>query len=300
MNQGAAPGVTVQLVLFHTPADHVVRTIRALARCAEHGWRDGRTSAFTVSVGDCSPAPVLDGATLESLRAELPALHAIRYEFFGENLGSGGGHNRLLAAVDSELVVTSNPDIVPDATAVSALAARFHDPTIAAVEAKQIPIEHPKRYDERTGDTSWVTTAFCAFRTAALREVDGFDAEHFFLHGDDVDVSWRLRARGHRVVVQPSAVVFHDKRLRRREWDSTSAERHHSLLGALMLRRRWQGIEAAATLRDQMRSWNLEHVDAAVDEYDSREVDGRLPEPVEDPAVAEFVGDAYAEHRFVL
>jgi len=71
MNQGAAPGVTVQLVLFHTPADHVVRTIRALARCAEHGWRDGRTSAFTVSIGDCSPAPVLDAARLDALRAEL-------------------------------------------------------------------------------------------------------------------------------------------------------------------------------------------------------------------------------------
>lgn len=299
-SEGTAPGITVQLVLFHTPAERVVRTIRALARCAEHGWRDGRTSGFTVSIGDCSPAPMLDDGTLDALREELPSLYALRYEFFGENLGSGGGHNRLLAEVETEIVLTSNPDVVPDATAVSHLVARFADPTIAAVEAKQLPIEHPKRYDERTGDTSWVTTAFCAFRTEALRAVDGFDAEHFFLHGDDVDVSWRLRARGYRVVVQPSAVVFHDKRLRAREWESTSAERHHSLLSALMLRHRWSGVESAEALRDQMRSWDLEHVHAAVDEYERRAKDGRLPQPIADASVAEFVGDAYAEHRFAL
>jgi len=50
-----------------------------------------------------------------------------------------------------------------------------------------------------------------AFRTARLREVGGFD-EQFRIAGDDVDICWKLQARGWTLGFHPAAVVFHRRR----------------------------------------------------------------------------------------
>ncbi len=50
-----------------------------------------------------------------------------------------------------------------------------------------------------------------AFRTSALRAIGGFDPV-FLRAGDDVDVCWRLQARGWRIGFAPSALVWHHHR----------------------------------------------------------------------------------------
>jgi GT2 family glycosyltransferase len=50
-----------------------------------------------------------------------------------------------------------------------------------------------------------------AFRTDRLREVGGFD-EQFRIAGDDVDVCWKLQARGWTLGFHPAAVVYHHRR----------------------------------------------------------------------------------------
>ncbi|MGC8625002.1 MAG: glycosyltransferase [Phycisphaerae bacterium] len=50
-----------------------------------------------------------------------------------------------------------------------------------------------------------------AFLTKSLRAVGGFDAQ-FRIAGDDVDVCWRLQARGWRLGFSPAAVVWHKRR----------------------------------------------------------------------------------------
>ncbi|NIP81943.1 MAG: glycosyltransferase, partial [Gemmatimonadetes bacterium] len=47
-----------------------------------------------------------------------------------------------------------------------------------------------------------------AFRTAALREVGGFDPR-FRIAGDDVDICWRLQQRGWTLGFHPAAMVWH-------------------------------------------------------------------------------------------
>ena len=67
---------------------------------------------------------------------------------------------------------------------------------------RQIPYEHPKAYDPVTLDTPWVSGAATLFRREAFDAVGGFD-EAIFMYGEDVDLSWRLRAKGWRLRYQP-------------------------------------------------------------------------------------------------
>src|SRR5690606_12759794 len=113
-------------------------------------------------------------------------------------------------------------------------------PGVGLVEAKQIPIEHPKDFDPETGETSWASTACAMGPLEVFREIDGFDADSFFLYGDDVDFSWRVRLAGYKVIHQSSAFVFHDKRLSHEgRWMSSPAEQYYSAEATLLLTYKW-------------------------------------------------------------
>ncbi len=55
----------------------------------------------------------------------------------------------------------------------------------------------------------WVAGMFMLFRSAAFRDIGGFD-EGFFLYYEDVDICVRLWKSGYRIVAVPEAVVVHD------------------------------------------------------------------------------------------
>jgi GT2 family glycosyltransferase len=109
-----------------------------------------------------------------------------------------------------ELILLLNQDVVlePDALAILLDEAERAEATVAAWEMRQIPYEHPKSYDPATGDVPWVSGAAVLFRRAALAEVGGFEPK-IFLYGEDVDLSWRLRARGWRLHYVARAAVQH-------------------------------------------------------------------------------------------
>ena len=156
--------------------------------------------------------------------------------------------------------------------------AAISDPTVGFVEAKQLPIEHPKQYSGTTGFTSWATTAFAMTPRDLFLELDGFDAQTFFMYCDDVDYSWRVREAGKQVVFQPAAVVFHDKYLDNDgRWMPTSAEV------------RFSSDEASPEEK------------AAAAEFRRRERHGTLVEP-RDPQhkIGTFAKGRYAEHRYSL
>lgn len=45
-------------------------------------------------------------------------------------------------------------------------------------------------------------------RLADYREVGGLD-DHFFAHMEEIDLCWRLRSRGKKLVCIPQSVVYH-------------------------------------------------------------------------------------------
>ncbi|MFD2331432.1 glycosyltransferase family 2 protein [Cohnella sp. GCM10020058] len=75
-------------------------------------------------------------------------------------------------------------------------------------ECRQFPYEHPKYYNPVTLETSWSSGAACVVRRSAFQEVGMFD-EKIFMYAEDVDLSWRLRALGYKLLYVPACIVNH-------------------------------------------------------------------------------------------
>ena len=63
------------------------------------------------------------------------------------------------------------------------------------------------QYDT-SADLLWATGACLFIRTSIYKEAGGLDAG-FFAHQEEIDLCWRLRSRGYRLVCTPSSVVYH-------------------------------------------------------------------------------------------
>ena len=85
----------------------------------------------------------------ESLRAS--GLTSFTYVPFCDNLGSARGDSSLLEGSDTDAILIANPDgfLCPDV--MIELLVPLDDPVVGIVEARRLPIEHPKRFDQLTG-----------------------------------------------------------------------------------------------------------------------------------------------------
>ena len=292
----------VQVVLFLTPLAQLWRLITAVGAAGHRAKTAGRLSRLDLAFGDCSPAPLLGPPDVEQLRERASArgISSFSYEFFAENLGSAGASNRLAQDADADYLLVLNPDTYPAPDLLVELLRVFDDPAVGVAEGRQIPLEHPKEYDVRSGDTSWASGCCLLVPRAVFESVGGFDTANFFLHCDDVDLSWRVRLAGRRIVHVPTAVVFHDKRIGvDGKLVTPPTETYHGTLGRLMLARKYRRQDVLAeTLAWSEQHGTPAHRQAAA-EYRRREALGNLPAPLEGAArVAQFVGNDYAVHRF--
>ncbi len=148
---------------------------------------------------------------LEPLRARFESsFAAFNLHFSERNSGFGVANNALLKASTQPFVLLLNPDaaLLPGALAI-ALDAITDDARVAAWEFRQQPYEHPKNYHPITRETDWVSGAAVILRRQALEDIAGFDPR-LFLYGEDVDLSWRLRARGWKLHYVMHARAIHD------------------------------------------------------------------------------------------
>jgi GT2 family glycosyltransferase len=292
----------VQSVLFHNQTGDLDRSLGALARAIEVAREREVLDRVRVAYGDCSPSPTFDEAQLAERSELLVAAGAeeLSYAFFDENLGSAEGNNRLWQDLDTDLVLILNPDTVVAPDTLVEMVAAARRPGVGLVDARQLPIEHPKDYDPGSGDTSWASGACSMAPVSVVREIGGYDSRSFFLYCDDVDFSWRVRIAGHRVVHQPSARVFHDKRLAvDGSWAVGSAEEYWSAEGALVLAHKYSRPDRVRDIRRDLLAHGSEAQRRAVADFDRRADEGRLPDPIDrDHAIGEFVAGNYARHRY--
>ena len=297
--RGPAPTLRVQTVLFHNARDDVVRFTSSVVAACEHALDGGAVCATELAIGDSSEHPLSDRA--EDFLPDGPhPFSSVDYLHFGENLGSAGGHNRLFQESRADIVLVMNPDTYASPRLVTELVRGLADSSVGVVEARQLPLEHPKAHDPVTGDTSWASGSCVLVRAEVVAATNGFDTELFFLHGDDVDFSWRARLAGWRVVHRPSARVFHDKRLddngglRPSERELEFSARAHVLL-PWRYSRRDLALARLAALESSPERYQRRIAAELRAKIDA----GDMPEPIDpDHRVAQFVGDEYATHRF--
>ncbi len=198
------------------------------------------------------------------------------------------------------MLLVLNPDTYPAPNALVELVRALDEPLVGIVEARQIPLEHPREYDEKTGETSWASGFCMLLDRAVFDQLDGFDSAAFLLHCDDVDLSWRARRSGHKVVTAPRAAVFHDKRPSHGDgWPAPEYEIYHSALGRLMLARRWDRADIVEETERAIDAGESAIQHAALAEFRARVAGGRAPQPEPDPMkIAQFVDGEYAVHRF--
>ena len=126
------------------------------------------------------------------------------------NLGFGLGNNRLMDISFSPWILILNQEVMLEPECIKkVMSFASADKDGCAWELRQIPYEHPKMYDPVTLETPWVSCAACLFKRSALREIKGFEPQ-IFMYGEDVDLSWRLRAKGLKLRYVPQAAVVHN------------------------------------------------------------------------------------------
>lgn len=172
------------------------------------------------------------------LQHEFPTVRLIR---LSENLGFAEGYNRALRHVDAEYVVLLNSDVEVSEGWLSPLVAYMDEhPEVAACQPK-IRSWHAREYFEYAGaaggfldsngypfcrgrilgavekdsgqyDTIipifWATGAALFIRLGDYWAVGGLDGR-FFAHMEEIDLCWRLKARGRAIVCIPQSTVWH-------------------------------------------------------------------------------------------
>ena len=289
-----------QSVLYQTDKAALERALEALVNALRVERETERLlGQVTLVWGDASPEPLFTEAELARLRRGCGELLTLEYRFFDRNTGSALGHDLLAQNAEAELLLILNPDVLLAPRSLVLLHRALREPDTALAEARQTPLEHPKSYDEKSLETPWASTACALLRAEAFRAVGGFDSESFFLYGDDVDLSWRLRLAGWRLRYCPEAPVFHPKRLSREgRWEATAAEQRYAAECALLLAWKYSRPKRLRALLQQYAEGG-EAERRAVRSFLQRRAEGRLPRPLDaDRRVASFEGWTYSPMRY--
>jgi GT2 family glycosyltransferase len=206
----STPSLDVLVVAYHTDLGMVERLVASLATQA--------ACPFTLRVAfidnSCDDAYHTALATRVEAWRGLAVFAGVELVRSPRNTGFGNAVNALLAITRGDFVLTVNPDayLAPDALAVVFAAmheAREQEHRVGGWEIRQTPYEHPKAYDPVSQHTRWISGAACIYRRSALAEVGGFEPR-IFMYSEDVDLSWRLGARGWKLRYVPSAQCWHD------------------------------------------------------------------------------------------
>ena len=158
-----------------------------------------------------------------------------------KNYGFAEGYNRAIQAVDAEYVVLLNDDVrVQENWLQPMIAYMDGHPEVAACQPKILSDREPGMFEhagaaggfiDRLGypfcrgriqsdieadhgqydsviDLFWATGACLLIRRKDFLEAGGLDAR-FFAHMEEIDLCWRLRSRGRRIVCLPQSKVWH-------------------------------------------------------------------------------------------
>lgn len=126
------------------------------------------------------------------------------------NEGFGKANNRGVKCSNGEIVCFINIDteFFVDTLFELDKAIKKSKKDIGLWEFRQFPYEHPKNYDVLSGEVSWASGAAFAMKREMFLKVDGFD-EKLFMYTEDVDLSWRVRCLGYKLIYVPKVKIMH-------------------------------------------------------------------------------------------
>lgn len=139
-----------------------------------------------------------------------------------EHGGAAAARNAGLAAAAGELVLFTDADCVPCHEWIEHMVPPFAEPAVVGVKgtyrtkqrhliARLVQLEFERRYERmaRLSQIDFIDTYAAAYRRSVLIEEGGFATDYPVPSAEDVDLSFRLATRGHRMVFAPEAWVWH-------------------------------------------------------------------------------------------
>jgi GT2 family glycosyltransferase len=292
--------VVVQSILYGNEPESIERAVSATAHALKYAQNQAIISFWTIALGDCLPEGSLTTKVISKLKKIVTSAGGtFLFEYFNENLGHGGGHNRLSTQTTTDFMLILNPDVVLAYDAIYELALAVVD-DVGASDARQLPLDHAKYYDPITLEQSWASGACLMTTREVFTKIGGFDHETFFMYCDDVDYSWRTRLAGYKVTHTPSARAFHDKRLTLdADIVASSAERYYSAEAAVLLAYKYSNKRLTKKLLKSLKQDGSDVSLAVLAEFDKRSSSGMLPAQIDrNHKVSYFSRGQYAPHRF--
>lgn len=176
--------------------------------------------------------------SIDFLKSNYPNLKTIK---LSSNQGFAGGYNNALQEIKAEYYVLLNSDVeVSPSWTKPIIDLMDSDTSIAACQPK-IRSYHQKTHFEYAGaaggyidwlgypfcrgrvfdsyeqdfgqynDTKevfWATGACMFVRAEVFHQLGGFDA-HFFAHMEEIDLCWRMKNAGHKIMYSSASTVYH-------------------------------------------------------------------------------------------
>jgi GT2 family glycosyltransferase len=195
-----------------------------LGRCLDSLERDTSAEA-EVLVIDNGP----EGREIEAARAR----ENVVVLGDGTNLGYAAGSNLGASEAAGDVFFFLNPDTVVEPGTLGTLAARLQDEEVAIVMPRLLLLDEPELLNSRGAvihlsgmawsdgfrapasslnglrEIPYANGSVLAIRRALFEELGGFTDE-YFIYLEDLELGWRARMRGLRIVLDPGGNVLHD------------------------------------------------------------------------------------------
>jgi GT2 family glycosyltransferase len=195
----------------------------ALTRCIESVLADdARHEVIVVNNGGCGPE--IEAA------AAMPGAQVVAA---GENVGFAAGSTMGAEHASGDFLVFLNPDTTVAPGAIAALGRALEDESVGIAMARLRLMNEPDRLNSAgcaihfTGlawsdgyrdpvdslseprEITYANGSALAIRADLFRDLGGFTPELFIYH-EDLELGWRVRMRGMRIIAVPDADVLHD------------------------------------------------------------------------------------------
>ncbi|MBL7820374.1 MAG: bifunctional riboflavin kinase/FAD synthetase [Saprospiraceae bacterium] len=188
------------------------------------------------------PIYVIDNNSTDSscvfLEHHFPEIKIIRLR---KNYGFASGYNKGLAQIDADYFILLNSDVLIKNDWISPLISEIQkDPTVLIAQPKILSLNEPDKFEyagaaggyidllgypfckgrmidyletdkgqyQDITEIFWASGAAMLIKAVAFKSLGGFDGD-YFAHQEEIDLCWRIKRLGGKIIYVPDSVIFH-------------------------------------------------------------------------------------------
>lgn len=215
------------VILNWNGEDFLKKFLPSVVRFSDYSWAE-------IVVAD-------NGSSDNSKEVVSKEFPSVKYLQLDKNYGFAEGYNRALAKIKSDYFVLLNSDIeVSEGWLKSLVEMMDSDPSIGACQPKIMCLNSRDTFEyagagggfidkygypfcrgrilniqekdngqyNDPGEIFWSTGACIIVRVNIWKELNGFDGD-FWAHMEEIDLCWRMKNRGYKIMYDPESVVYH-------------------------------------------------------------------------------------------